>query len=761
MSVQDQALPNSSGLAQICSAWDAAANYTRDNTRSPQGYQVTYNNGLYNLTGTPTMGIPPGTDAAWTLVADIGGPGPGGGIGSINGNELTAQTIVGTGLTTVTSTGGVTTVATPAPASLTSINGDTTTAQLIVGSGAATVTSSGGTTTISVPAGADGVTSVNGNENAAQLIVGSGGTTVTSSGGTTTVASANALLSINGNTTQAQTIQGGGIASVISNSGVTTVLVNAIQSINGNTAAAQTIVGAGATSVSSASGVTTITSSAGVTTLGTYDSVSPTNNGASISGNTLSNQSATILSPGMVSTGAQSFAGAKTFQDGVIGNLTGNADTSTSSTTATNLAGGAANRIAVQSASGATTFIAAPVTNNTFLAYVGSSLGWVSSPADGVASINGDATPDQFISGSGIISTATVSGVTTISANTSALAPIASPTFTGTVTAPTFVGALTGTASGNTTYTANNHGVVLSSATNVMTVVAPVSNTGYVLTSNGLSSDPTWQAPAARITSINADTAAAQLITGSGIISANTVSGTTTISADISSLATIAQLQNGTFDAVFDSLSAAAFGVGESGVSNGLIALVNNNVANPIDFILQGGGGTGNAAYIWARYNVSEQNSWINFPRYLSDGVTLARPCIGNSYFAADQIATLGDIQAATNTTFTPTDGSGASLTFTGVVANYSRVGNLINASILATYPTTASGSNAAIGSLPAVSSSNQVVPVFSSGFAGGLLGVVDVGTSIVFLYHADTGVAVTNVELTGAQVMLSLTYPV
>jgi hypothetical protein len=69
---------------------------------------------------------------------------------------------------------------------------------------------------------------------------------------------------------------------------------------------------------------------------------------------------------------------------------------------------------------------------------------------------------------------------------------------TNVLTTTTFTGALTGTASGNTTYTANNHGVVVSGSGNTMTVIAPDSSTTKVLTSGGSSVDPSWAAlPAA------------------------------------------------------------------------------------------------------------------------------------------------------------------------------------------------------------------------------------------------------------------------
>lgn len=59
--------------------------------------------------------------------------------------------------------------------------------------------------------------------------------------------------------------------------------------------------------------------------------------------------------------------------------------------------------------------------------------------------------------------------------------------------AGTITAALTGTASGNTRYTANNHGVVVSGSANVMSVVPPDSATTTVLTSQGTGSDPIWQ----------------------------------------------------------------------------------------------------------------------------------------------------------------------------------------------------------------------------------------------------------------------------
>lgn len=62
----------------------------------------------------------------------------------------------------------------------------------------------------------------------------------------------------------------------------------------------------------------------------------------------------------------------------------------------------------------------------------------------------------------------------------------------GNFTAGTITAALTGTASGNTTYTANQYGVVLSGSANAMSVIAPDASTAKTLISGGTSANPSW-----------------------------------------------------------------------------------------------------------------------------------------------------------------------------------------------------------------------------------------------------------------------------
>jgi hypothetical protein len=114
---------------------------------------------------------------------------------------------------------------------------------------------------------------------------------------------------------------------------------------------------------------------------------------------------------------------------------------------ATNVAGGAANQIVYQSGSGTTAFATAPSSSNTFLSWNGSAFAWAAAGA----TITNDTTtnasyyPVWANSTSGSLTTAYVSS-TKLSFNPS----------TGVLTATGFSGPLTGNVTGNVTGTANN-----------------------------------------------------------------------------------------------------------------------------------------------------------------------------------------------------------------------------------------------------------------------------------------------------------------
>ena len=118
------------------------------------------------------------------------------------------------------------------------------------------------------------------------------------------------------------------------------------------------------------------------------------------------------------------------------------------------------------------------------------------------------------------------------------------------------------------------------------------------------------------------------------------------------------------------------------------------------------------------------------------------------------------------NGTWTPSDQSGASLTFTGVSAAYSQVGNMVFVYGTLTYPATASGSIARIGGLP-VTVPNVTYAGTSTGiasFSGAVTGTaspytITNSTRFIFEYVVG-GSPLTNAALSGQTVTFSFSYP-
>ena len=110
------------------------------------------------------------------------------------------------------------------------------------------------------------------------------------------------------------------------------------------------------------------------------------------------------------------------------------------------------------------------------------------------------------------------------------------------------------------------------------------------------------------------------------------------------------------------------------------------------------------------------------------------------------------------NAIWTPGDGSGASLTFTGVAANYSKVGRIIVLEFDLTYPSTADGSNASINGLPMAAATlgyvGMVVPVSGGTITGTLtLSTVGGSTTNLNIYQGNgSGSHATNANLSLAR---------
>lgn len=152
--------------------------------------------------------------------------------------------------------------------------------------------------------------------------------------------------------------------------------------------------GAGSITITN-SGVTSAVAGTGISVSGATGAVTITNTGVtSITGT--ANQITASASTGGVTLSLPATINV---------NTSGNAATAT---TATNLAGGAANRIPYQTGAGATSFVAAPTVSNQVLTYDGSNLTWAVGAGSGTVT---------SVSGTGTVSGITLSGTVTTSGN--------------------------------------------------------------------------------------------------------------------------------------------------------------------------------------------------------------------------------------------------------------------------------------------------------------------------------------------------------
>lgn len=104
--------------------------------------------------------------------------------------------------------------------------------------------------------------------------------------------------------------------------------------------------------------------------------------------------------------------------------------------------------------------------------------------------------------------------------------------------------------------------------------------------------------------------------------------------------------------------------------------------------------------------------------------------------------------------TWTPTDASGAGLTFTAIRPRYTRIGRVVNIQVGLLYPSTASTAIAKIGGLPFTSNadSDSIMTCLNS-TALYAVGSVEPSTSIIFPKEMGTTNGFTNARLTGAYI--------
>jgi hypothetical protein len=108
--------------------------------------------------------------------------------------------------------------------------------------------------------------------------------------------------------------------------------------------------------------------------------------------------------------------------------------------------------------------------------------------------------------------------------------------------------------------------------------------------------------------------------------------------------------------------------------------------------------------------------------------------------------------------TWTPTDASGAALSFTNTSGNcfYTKIGRIVIASFRVTYPSTADGSSARIGGFPfaagLTTNNSQAVSFSEQNYLAGVMGIMSSNaTNLAFITTSSGSVTVrTNADISG-----------
>jgi hypothetical protein len=135
-------------------------------------------------------------------------------------------------------------------------------------------------------------------------------------------------------------------------------------------------------------------------------------------------------------------------------------------------------------------------------------------------------------------------------------------------------------------------------------------------------------------------------------------------------------------------------------------------------------------------------------------------PSLNGITFPATQVASAGanTLDDYEEGTWTPTDASGAALSFTNTSGNcfYTKIGQIVIASFRVTYPSTADGANAKIGGFPFAAGSGtnntQAVSFSQQNYLAGAMGTMN-STATDFSIITTSGGSVTvrtNADISG-----------
>jgi len=118
------------------------------------------------------------------------------------------------------------------------------------------------------------------------------------------------------------------------------------------------------------------------------------------------------------------------------------------------------------------------------------------------------------------------------------------------------------------------------------------------------------------------------------------------------------------------------------------------------------------------------------------------------SQSASSDVNTLDDYEEGT---WTPIDSSGNGLTFTGVSAYYTKIGDMVFATFELVYPATVSSFNNRIGGLPFTTATGSAMNAFNvsyTSYSPGLMAPIDSNATTFTLYDTTTVVAINNTAL-------------
>lgn len=145
---------------------------------------------------------------------------------------------------------------------------------------------------------------------------------------------------------------------------------------------------------------------------------------------------------------------------------------------------------------------------------------------------------------------------------------------------------------------------------------------------------------------------------------------------------------------------------------------------------------------------------------------TYPNPTVATNANMTGDVTSVGNattIVGSGDTAWTPSDQSGAGLSFTGVTARYVKLGKLVFASFVLTFPSTANSSGTSIGGLPVASSlsygSSMGAGSCWNTSTGSIYSVLMNANQSRVQFYAANNLSVINSNLSGLQLGCSITY--